>query len=172
MPTTERFFEQVAFSISDMRGTVQNDLDRCYSVNGSIVLDQLTQRLADAFASDYPCFKRDAFLRATHVPQGSDHLTDSACDDPGIRCRIVYTIETNMRGDPPEAETRSFFTFAEAKSAMTSELDRHAGRYAQLGNEAGVRMIGAIQSHLNIAPGPDWQHSDGSCEFQITRRER
>ena len=171
MPMTKRFFEQVASSISEMRGTVQNDLDRCYSVNGSIVLDQLTQRLADAFAAHYPYFERDAFLNATHVPQGSSHLTDSACDDAGIRSGIVYTIETNMRGDSPEAETRSFFTFAEAKSAMTSELDCHAGRYAQLGNETGVRMIGAIQSHLNMAPGPDWQHCDRSCEFHITRRE-
>ena len=25
---------------------------------------------------------------------------------------------------------------------MTSEFDRHARRYAQLGNETGVRMIG------------------------------
>ena len=97
MPMTKRFFEQVASSISEMRGTVQNDLDRCYSVNGSIVLDQLTQRLADAFAAHYPYFERDAFLKATHVPQGSSHLTDSACDDAGICSRIVYTIETNMR---------------------------------------------------------------------------
>ena len=171
MPMTKRFFEQVASSISEMRGTVQNDLDRCYSVNASIVLDQLTQRLAEAFAAHYPSFKRDAFVKATHVPQCSGLLTDSACDDPGIRPRIVYTIETNMRGDSPEAATRSFFTFAEAKSAMTSELDRHASSYAQLGNETGVRMIGAIQSHLNIAPGPEWQHCDRSCEFHITRRE-
>jgi hypothetical protein len=85
MRTTERIFEQVASSIGEMQGTVQNDLDRCYSVNGSIVLDQLTQRLADAFAARFPYFKRDAFLKATHVPQGSGHLTDSACDDPGIR---------------------------------------------------------------------------------------
>jgi hypothetical protein len=91
MPKTERFFEQVASSISDMRGTVQNDLDRCYSVNGSIVLDQLTELLADVLAAHYACFKRDAFLEATHVPQGSSHRTDSACDDPGIRSRIVCT---------------------------------------------------------------------------------
>ena len=90
MRTTERFFEQVASSISEMRVTVQNDLDRCYSVNGSIVLDQLTERLADAFAAHFPRFKRDAFLKATHVPQGSSHLTDSACDDPGIRPHRVH----------------------------------------------------------------------------------
>jgi hypothetical protein len=57
---------------------------------------------------------------------------------------IVYTIETNMRRSLPEAETRSFLTFAQAKSSMASELDRHAGGYAQLGNETGVRMIGAF----------------------------
>jgi hypothetical protein len=74
MPTPERFLEQVASSISEMRDTVQNDLDRCYSLNGSIVLDQLTERLADAFAAHYPRFKRDAFLTATHVPQGSGRL--------------------------------------------------------------------------------------------------
>jgi hypothetical protein len=83
MPMTERFFEQVASSISEMRGRVQNDRDLSYSVNGSIVLDQLSQRMADAFAAHYPWFKRDAFLQATHVPQGLGHLTDSACDDPG-----------------------------------------------------------------------------------------
>jgi hypothetical protein len=83
---------------------------------------------------------------------------------------IVYTIETMRRG-PPEAETRSFFTFAEAESSMASELDGHEGGYAQLGNEMGVRMIGGIQSHLNIAPGPKWQHSAGSCEFGFARRE-
>jgi hypothetical protein len=54
---------------------------------------------------------------------------------------------------------------------MTSELDRHAGRYAQLGNETGVSMIDAIQSHLNTAPSPEWQHCDCSCEFHITRHE-
>jgi hypothetical protein len=43
------------------------------------------------------------------------------------RSRIHYTIETNMRGDPPEAETRSFVTFAEAKSSMASEFDRQMG---------------------------------------------
>jgi hypothetical protein len=168
---TERIFDQVASSIREMRGTVQSDLDQCYSVTSSIVLDQLTERLADTFAAQYPRFKRDTFLKATCVPQGSGHLTDSVCDHPDSSSRIVYTIETNVRGDPPEAETRSFCTFAEAKSAMTTELDHHASRHAQLGNETGVRIIGAIQSHLNNAPGPEWQHFDGSCEFQITRRE-
>jgi hypothetical protein len=109
------------------------------------------------------------FLEATRVPQGSGHVTDSAAD-PDSCSRIVYTIKTNMRGDPPVGETRSFFTFAEAKSAMTNELDRQASRYAQLGDETGVRIIEAIQSHLSNAPGPQWQHFDGSCEFQITPR--
>jgi hypothetical protein len=171
MAMTERFFEQVACSIREMRGTVQNDLDQCYSVSSSIVLDQLTERLADTFASHYPRFNRDTFLTATRAPQGSDHFTDSACEDLDGSARVVYTIETNMRGEPPEAENRSFFTFAEAKSAMTSELDQHASRHAQLGNKTAVRIIGAIQSHLNNAPGPEWQHFDGSCDFQITRRE-
>jgi hypothetical protein len=171
MPVTERFFEQVASSIREMRGSVQNDLDQCYSVTSSIVLDQLTQRLADTFAAHYPRFQRDTFLEATRVSQGSGHLADRASDVSDISSRAVYTIETNRCGGPAEAETRSFFTFAEAKSAMTCELDHHASRHAQLGNETGVRIIGAIQSHLNNAPGPEWQHSDGSCEFQITRRE-
>jgi hypothetical protein len=55
---------------------------------------------------------------------------------------------------------------------MTSELDDQASRHAQFGNETGVRIIGAIRSHLSNAPGPEWQHFDGSCEFLITRRER
>jgi hypothetical protein len=172
MPWTERFFEQVASSIREMRGTIQNDLDQCYSVTSSIVLDQLTQRLADTFAAHYPRFQRDTFVQATRVPKGSCHLTETASDDPDSSSCIVYTIETNMRGGPAEAATRSFFTFAEAKSAMTSELDHHASRHAQLGDETGVRIIGAIQSHLNNASGPEWQHFDGSCEFQITRHER
>jgi hypothetical protein len=171
MPLTERIFEQVAFSIREMRGTGQDDLDPSYSVTSSIVLDQLTQRLADTFSAHYPRFKRDTFLEATRVTQSSGQLTDSACDDPDRSSHVVYTIETNRRGDSAEAETRSFFTFTEAKSAMRSELDHHAIRHAQLGNETGVRIIGAIQCHLNNAPGPEWQHFDGSCEFQITRRE-
>jgi hypothetical protein len=168
MPVTPGFFEQVASSIREMRCTVQKD--QRYSVTSSIVLDQLTQRLADTFAVHDPRFKRDTFLDATRIPQGSRHLTDSACDDPDRSSRIVYTIETNMRGDPPKADARSFFTFAEAKSAMASELDHCASRHAQLGNETGVRIIWAIKSHLNNAPGPEWQHFDGSCEFQIRRR--
>jgi hypothetical protein len=69
-----------------------------------------------------------------------------------------------MRRSLPEAETRSFLTFAQAKSSMASELDRHAGGYAQLGNETGVRMIGGIQSRLDIARDVEWQHSAGACE--------
>lgn len=84
MPMTERFIEEVASSIREMRGTVQNDLDLCYSVNGSIVLDQLTLRMADAFAAHYPSFKRDAFLQATQVSHGSGRPPDGACDDPWI----------------------------------------------------------------------------------------
>jgi hypothetical protein len=168
MPETQGFFEQVASSIREMRSTVQND--QRYSVTSSIVLDQLTQRLADTFAVHYPRFKTDTFLNATRIPQGSRHLTDSACDDHDSSSRIVYTMETNMRGDPPQSDARFFFTFAEAKSAMTSELDLCAMRHAQLGNETGVRIIRAIESHLNNAPGPEWQHFDGSCEFRIRRR--
>jgi hypothetical protein len=92
MRTTKRLFEQVASSIREMRGTVQNDLDRSYSVNGSIVLDQLTQRLADVFAANYPHFERGAFLNATQVPKGSGHLTESGC---------------TQRRDPSGTETRS-----------------------------------------------------------------
>ncbi len=168
MPVTQGFFEQVASSIREMRGTVQND--QRYSVTSSIVLDQLTQRLADTFAVHYPRFKRDTFLNATRIPQGSHHLADRACDDPDSSSRLVYTIETNIRGDPPKADARSFFTFAEAKFTMTSELDDRARRHVQLGNETGVRIIRAIQSHLNNALGPEWQHFDGCCEFRIRRR--
>jgi hypothetical protein len=168
MPMTHGFFEQVASSIREVRGTLQNDLDQRYPVTSLIVLDQLTERLADTFAVHYPHFKRDTFLDATRVPQGSDHLTESACDDPDNSSRIVYTIETTMRGDPPKADTRSFSTFAEAKSAMTNELERRASHHAQLGDETGVRIIGAIKSHLYNALGPEWQHFDGSCELRIT----
>jgi hypothetical protein len=170
MPMTERIFEQVASSIREMRGTVQNGLDKCDSVTSSILLDQLTERLADTFSVHYPRFDRVAFLEATRVPEGADHLTGCAGDDPDGGSGIVYTIETYLRGDPPNADARCFFTFAEAKSAMTSELDHRASRHVQDGNETGVRIIRAIQCHLNNAPGPEWQHFDGSCEFQITRQ--
>jgi hypothetical protein len=170
MPVTRGAFEQVASSIREMQGTAQND--QRYSVTSSVVLDQLTQRLADTFAVHYPRFKRDTFLNATRIPQGSRHFMDSACDDPDSSSRFVYTIETNVRGDPPKADARSFFTFAEAKFTMTSELDHRASRHAQLGNETGVRIIRAIKSHLNNAPGPEWQHFDGCCEFQIRRQRR
>jgi hypothetical protein len=99
----KRFFEQVASSISEMRDTVQNDLDRCYSVNGSIVLEQLTQRLADIFAANYPYFERDAFLKASHVPQGTGHLRDSACED-GARPTATRAIRSAWQQDGVSAE--------------------------------------------------------------------
>lgn len=168
MSMTERDFEVVADTIREMRDSVQNDLDSFYSVSGWIVLDQLTERLADAFAAHYRRFKRDAFLRATYAPWCSRGLKDT----PSVRSRIVYTVGSEVRGDMPEIDTPTFCTFAEAKCAMSTELERRAGRYAQLDNKTGVRIIEAIQSHLRNANGPEWQHSDGSCEFQITRRER
>jgi hypothetical protein len=98
VPMSERFFEHVASSISEMRDTVQSDLDWCYSVNGSIVLDQLTQRLADAFADHYPSFEREAFLNATRVAESSGHHTDSAWDDQGIRpAHGVHDAERHAR---------------------------------------------------------------------------
>ena len=172
MSMTERDFELVANTIREMRRTVQNDLDSFYSVSGSIALDQLTERLADAFTAHYSRFKRDAFLRATHAPRRSGGLKDSASDGPSVRSRIVYTVESEVRRDMPVIDTPSFCTFAEAKCAMSTELERRAGRHAQLDNKTGVRIIEAIQAHLRNAIGPEWQHSDGSCEFQITRCER
>jgi hypothetical protein len=89
MPKTERFFAQVASSISELRETMQHDLDRCYSVNGSMVLDQVTQCLADAFAAYYSAFSRDAFVEATHVRQDAGHLRPGRADDSSIRSRIA-----------------------------------------------------------------------------------
>jgi hypothetical protein len=170
MSMTERDFEQVADTIREMRRTVQNDLDSFYSVSGSIALDQLTERLADAFAAHYSRFKRDAFLRATYAPRCKGGLKDSVSDGPSVHSRIVYTVGSEVRGELPEIDTPSFCTFAEAKCAMSAELERRADRYAQLDNKTGVRIIEAIQCHLRNAVGPEWQHSDGSCEFQITVR--
>jgi hypothetical protein len=172
MSMTERDFDRVADTIREMRVAVQNDLDSFYSVSASIALDQLTERLADAFAAYYSRFKRDAFLRATYTPRCSGGLRNGASDGPSVRSRIVYVVGSEVRGGMPEIDTPSFCTFAQAKCAMSTELERHAGRYAQLDDKTGVRIIEAIQSHLSNAIGPEWQHSDGSCEFQITRSER
>ena len=155
----------MAATIREIRVAVQNDLDSFYSVSGSIALDQLTERLADAFAAHYRRFKRDAFLRAAYAPRCSGGLKV-----PSVRSRIVYTVGSAARGDMSEIDTPSFCTFAEAKCAMSTELEGRAGRYAQLDNRTGVRIIEAIQAHLRNAIGPEWEHSDGSCEFQITRR--
>jgi hypothetical protein len=99
MPKTERFFAQVASSISELRDTMQHDLDRCYSVNGSIVLDQVTECLADAFATYYPSFRRDAFVEATRVPRDAGPLRAGASDDSSIRSRIAaHDRDHHVRG--------------------------------------------------------------------------
>jgi hypothetical protein len=109
MRTDKRFFEQVAGSIREMQDTVQSDLDRCYSVNGSIVLDQLTQHLADVFAAHYPYFERDAFLKASHVPQDSGHLTDSGCEH-GARPTVTRAVRSaRQRGVSAEFGNRDIY---------------------------------------------------------------
>jgi hypothetical protein len=76
-----------------------------------------------------------------------------------------------MPGCSPEHDPCSFKRFEEAKSAMTQELDRHGDFHAQIENESRVNIIKAIQSHLYNARGPEWYHSDGSCEFWIVQSE-
>ena len=146
---TQPDFDLVASSILDIRGKAQNDLDWGYSVIGVVVLDQLTARLADDFAANYRQFNRQAFLKATQVPQCSGRLKGSASDDSAVGFHIVYTVECKRHGDRPNADICSFKTFAEAKGAMASELNCHADLYAQLDNETGILIIEAIQAHLS-----------------------
>jgi hypothetical protein len=81
MPMRDRDFELVASSIRYLRSEVQSDLDQSYAVDGAIVLDRLTEQLADDFDARYPCFKRDAF----RVGAGAlvARTAVSRCLDPG-----------------------------------------------------------------------------------------
>jgi hypothetical protein len=169
---TQRDFDLVASSILHIRGKAQNDLDWGYSVMGAVVLDQLTERLADDFAAHHPHFNRRAFLEATWVFQSSDDLKNSASDGSTVGCHIVYTAGINRHGDRPKADPRSFDTFAEAKSAMASALNSRADLCAQLDNETGIPMIEAIGAHLSNAKGPEWECSDGAYQFRITSASR
>jgi hypothetical protein len=72
-----------------------------------------------------------------------------------------------MAGVLSQADRRSFDSFEDAKSAMMTELDHHAG----LENRCRVNIIEAIQAHLHNARGPEWYHSDGSCQFWINPSE-
>ena len=166
-----RDFAVVASSIRFMRNTVQTDLDRSYSTYGALVLDRLTEQLADDFAAQYPGFNQAAFLTDTQVRQAFDRPADDASVGPCIGSHFVYTVRCNMPGRLPEYDPCSFKRFEEAKSAMTQELDHHADFHAQLENESRVNIIKAIQAHLYNARGPDWYHSDGSCEFWIVQSE-
>jgi hypothetical protein len=83
MPMRDRDFALVASSIRYLRSEVQSDLDQSYAVDGAIVLDRLTEQLADDFAACYPCFKGDAF----RVGAGAlfARMAASRCLDPGER---------------------------------------------------------------------------------------
>ena len=155
-----------------MRNTVQTDLDRSYSTYGALVLDRLTEQLADDFAAQYPGFNQAAFLTDTQVRQAFDRPADDASVGPCIGSHFVYTVRCNMPGRLPEYDPCSFKRFEEAKSAMAEELDHHAGFHAQPESESRVEnIIKAIQTHLYNATGPEWYHSDGSCEFRIVQSE-
>jgi hypothetical protein len=157
MAMKEGDLEIVASSIRRLRIEVLNDPDQSYSADGPLVLDRLTEQLADDFAAQYLFFRREAFLKASQVSQGSDRM---------------YTVLCNMPGGVPEHDPCSFKRFEEAKSAMAEELDHHAGFHAQPESESPVRnIIKAIQAHLYNARGPEWYHSDGSCEFRIVQSE-
>ena len=167
----ERDFAFVASSIRYMRSKVQTDLDQSYSVHGALVLDRLSEVLADDFAARYPGFKQAAFLNDTQVRQAFDCPADEESFGPCNGSHLVYTVGCNMPGGLPQHDPCSFKRFEEAKSAMTEELDHHAGFHAQLENESRVNIIKAIQAHLYNARGPEWSHSDGSCEFWIVQSE-
>ena len=166
-----RDFAVVASSIRFMRSVVQTDLDRSYSDHGALVLDRLTEQLADDFAARYPGFNEAAFLNDTQFRQGFDRLDDDVSVGPCNGSHLVYTVGCNMPGGLPQHDPCSFKRFEEAKSAMTEELDHHAGFHAQLENESRVNIIKAIQAHLYNARGHEWSHSDGSCEFWIVQSE-
>jgi hypothetical protein len=171
MAMKDRDFELVASSIRSLVSEVQADLDRSYSHNGAIVLDRLTAQLADNFAARYCHFDRVAFFRAIQARQGPDRLVDCASEGPCIGCQIVYTVGSNVSGVLPGADALSFDSFEEAKAAMMLELDHHSGFDAQLENECRLRIIEAIEAHLRNATGPEWFHSDGSCDFWIVQSE-
>lgn len=163
----DRDFALVASSIRYMRNKVGTDLDRSYSVHGALVLDRLSEQLADDFAARYPGFNQAAFLNDTQVRQAFDRPADDVSDGPCVGSHLMYTVGYNVPG-VPEHDPSSFKRFEEAKSAMTQELDHHADFHAQLKKEWGVN-IKAILAHLYNARGPEWYHSDGSCEFWIVQ---
>jgi hypothetical protein len=161
----ERDFALVASSIRYMRIKVQADLDQSYSLHGALVLDRLSEQLAHDFAARYPSFMQAAFLNDAQVPRA----LDLPHHDVSVSPHLVYTVGCNMPGGAPEHDSCSFKRFEEAKSAMTQELDYHADFHAQLENKSRVNIIKAIQAHLYRARGPEWYHSDGSCEFWIVQ---
>jgi hypothetical protein len=84
MPMTDGDFQLVAHSIRSLRGQVHSDLDQSYSVNGALVLDQLSEIMADGFDGKYRRFDRDAFLRATQLPDDSGGSTEGGSGDPRV----------------------------------------------------------------------------------------
>ena len=76
-----RDFAVVASSIRSLRIVVQTDLDRSYSDHGALVLDRLTEQLADDFAARYPGFNQAAFLNDTQNRQGFDRPDGMNDDD-------------------------------------------------------------------------------------------
>jgi hypothetical protein len=146
-----RDFAVVASSIRSMRIVVQTDLDRSYSVHGALVLDRLTEQLADNFAARYPGFNRAAFLSDTRVHQAFGGPADDVSTGPCIGSDPVYTVGCNMPGGSPEHYPCSFKCFEEAKSAMTQELDHLACTHAQ----QAVKLPDSLTWHLADALRPE-----------------
>ena len=86
-----RDFAVVASSIRSMRIVVQTDLPRSYSDHGELVLDRLTEQLADDFAARYPVFNQAAFLNDTQNRQGFERPDDDVSVGPCIGSHLVYT---------------------------------------------------------------------------------
>ena len=146
-----RDFAVVASSIRSLRIVVQTDLDRSYSDHGALVLDRLTEQLADDFAARYPGFDQAAFLNDTLVHQASDRRADNVSTGPCIGSDLVYTVGCNMPGGLPEHYLCSFKCFEGTKSALTQELDHLSCIHAPL----AVKLPDSFTWHLADALRPE-----------------
>jgi hypothetical protein len=96
MPMREKDFELVASSIRYLRNEVKSDLDQSYEIDGAIVLDRLTEQLADDFASRYPSFNHQvAFLRISLIRQGFDRFADQASSSPCVGFHTACTVKSD-----------------------------------------------------------------------------
>ena len=147
----ERDFAFVASSIRYMRSKVETDLDQSYSVHGALVLDRLSELLADDFAARYPGFKQAAFLNDTQVHLAFDCPADEESLGPGNGSHLVYTVGCNMPGGLPEHYLCSFKCFEGTKSALTQELDHLSCIHAPL----AVKLPDSFTWHLADALRPE-----------------